>query len=163
MYRHIKMSRGFTLIETVVYIALLGMIMTSVLLSVYSLIESTQKDSGKAGAQVEGVFVTRKIGWALADMSAAPTVGGSGCTQTVSITKGGYTNNPIEFRRNTTSNTIEMSEGGVGVYVPITTANVSATCLKFTSIPAVGLVPAGITATTTLSGFDFVNTRYVRK
>lgn len=158
----IKNNRGFTLIETIVYIALLNMLMTGVLLCVYGLIGSIESSHGKTMVQDEGVFVRQKIGWALADMSAQPTTGGSGCAQTVSITKTSYANNPVEFRRNTASNAVEMREGGTGAYVALTTPNVLATCLSFTAIAAAGAVPPGIIATVTISGFDFVHTKYVR-
>jgi hypothetical protein len=56
-----------------------------------------------------------------------------------------------------------MREGGVGAYSAITTSNVSATCLKVSSIAAVGSAPPGVVVTTTISGLDFLNTKYVRK
>lgn len=158
-----KKLRGFTLIETIVYMALLGLIMTGALVTAYDLMGSTQSSAGKTTVQEEGIFVERKLQWALSDMNAAPTTSGSGCIQTISISKTGYAQNPIEFRRNTTTNSIEMREGGLGAYVPITTSNVSVECLKFTSIVAVGLAPPGIVVTTTIAGFDFVNTTYVRQ
>ncbi len=155
--------KGFTLIETIVYMALLGLIMTGVLLSAFDLIASTQSSAGKTTAQEEGAFAERKLEWALADMSAAPITGGSGCAQTLSVNKTGYEKNPVEFRRNALNNTIEIREGGNGSYIALTTNNVSATCLTFTSIPAAGNAPPGVTAATTLNGFEFVNTHYVRK
>ncbi len=155
--------KGFTLIETIIYIALLGLIMTGALVSSYDLISSSQSSSGKTTVQEEGTFVERKIGWALSDMSGAPTLGGIGCTQTLSVNKTGYTKNPVEFRRNVANNSIEMREGGTGAYVAITTSNVAATCLKFASIAAAGSGPAGVIATTTIKGLDFVNTKYVRQ
>jgi prepilin-type N-terminal cleavage/methylation domain-containing protein len=155
--------KGFTLIETIVYMALLGLIMTGALLSAFDLIASTQSSAGKTTAQEEGAFVGRKLEWALADMSATPVAGGSGCAQTLSIAKTGYGKNPVEFRRNTLNNTIEIREGGSVAYTALTTNNVSATCLTFTSIPAAGNAPSGVTAATTLDGFEFVNTQYVRK
>ena len=96
-------------------------------------------------------------------MSTAPTVGGSGCNQTLSINKTGYTENPIVFQRNTTNHSIEIIEGAGGVPVALTTNNVSALCLMFTSIAAVGATPPGVVATTTIDGLDFVNTAYVHE
>ncbi len=153
---------GFTLIGTIVYIALLGLIMTGALISAYDLIESGQKSSGKTTTQDEGTFVERKLEWALSDMRAAPVIGGSGCAQTLSITKEGYNQNPVEFRRNTLTNVIEMRQGGTGSYTALTTSNVSASCFGAVAIPAVGGAPAGVIVTTTLGGLNFKNTRYVR-
>lgn len=156
-------AAGFTLIETIIYIALFGFIMTGVIVGAYDLISSTQGSAGKTTVQEEGTFVGRKFEWALSDMSGASIVGGNGCAQTLSITKTGYPRNPIEFQRNTLSNTIEIREGSSGGYTPITTNNVVASCLTFTPIAASGSGPAGITITLTINGLDFVNTKYVRK
>jgi Tfp pilus assembly protein PilE len=155
--------KGFTLVETIVYIALLGLIMTGALLTSYELILSSQKSSGKTTMQEEGTFVMRKLEWALADMSVAPTVGGSGCDQTLSVSKTGYGSNPVQFQRNSANNSIEMRKGGVGAYTPITTSNVSVGCFGVVSLAAVGSAPPGVIVTTTIGGLNFVNTKYVRK
>ncbi len=154
--------KGFTLIETVIYIALLGMLMTGTLMTAYDLFESSQKSSGKATVQEEGSFVQRKMTWALTGMTSAPTVGGFNCSQTLSVSKAGAAT-PVEFQRNSTNNTIEMREGGVGSFLPITTGNVSATCLQFSTIAASGSGPSGVTATLTISTLPFSVTKYVRK
>lgn len=151
--------KGFTLIETIIYIALLGLIMTGALLTAYALIDSGSYGSGKNTMVDEGSFVIRKIAWALTGMSATPVVGGSGCSQTLSVTKAGHGDNPIEFRRSAANDTIEMRQGGAGAYAPLTTGNVSATCLRFKLFSE---APAGLSATTTVNGFDFGTTKYIR-
>jgi prepilin-type N-terminal cleavage/methylation domain-containing protein len=161
MYTNIQ-QRGFTLIETIVYIALLGFLMTSTLTCVWSLLESARKSDGRAVVQGEGSFVERKLAWALADMSAAPAVDGSGCNQTLTVYKTNYPKNPVVFQRSGTNNAIEIREGGAAP-VALTTANVSAACLTFVLIPASGKSPAGVTATATIDDLAFTITRYVRK
>lgn len=159
------MTRGFTLIEAIVYIALLALIMTGAVAASYQLLSSSASLNAKNTVGEEGNFVLRKLHWALSDMSSAPTIGGSGCSQTISILKSGFGTNPVEFRRNTsvTPNIIEMREGGTGGYTAVTTGNVSASCLKSQTIPATGTGPAGVTATTTINGLDFVVTKYLRQ
>lgn len=158
-------NKGFTLIEAVIYIALLGLIMTGAVATAYQLLSGAGSLATKNTAQEEGNFVQRKLQWALSDMSNMPVVSGSGCSWNVSITKSGFASNPVELQRNTsvTPNIIEMREGGTGSYTAITTGNVSASCLKFASILPTGTGPAGITATTTINGLDFVVTKYIRK
>jgi prepilin-type N-terminal cleavage/methylation domain-containing protein len=150
--------RGFTLIETLIYIALLGLIMTGALLTAYDLIGSATQVTGNATVVDEGSFVGRKIAWSLTG-STTPTVAGSGCSMTLSVIKAGHGSNPIEFRRNATDKTIEMRQGGTGVFTPITTANVAAECLKFGIYAG---IPQGVTATTTINGHEFAITRYSR-
>ncbi len=154
--------KGLTLIETVVYIALFSILMTGALTASFDLLESGQKSLGKATVQEEGSFVQRKMDWALGDMSVAPTVSGSSCTQSISVSKTGYASNPVVFQINTTNKTVEIKENG-GSAVALTTSNVSATCLKFTANPAECGLQGGVTATISLSGLDFVTTKCLRK
>lgn len=155
-----RTSPGFTLIETIIYIALFGLIMSGSLLAAYGLIGSASQGSDTTTVVDEGSFVTRKIAWALSGMSAVPAIGGSGCNQTLSVTKFGHVDNPIEFRRNSSGN-IEMRQGGAGSYTPLTTLNVEATCLKFSLFSYSG-VPTGVSASTTIDGVEFAVTRYSR-
>ena len=153
--------KGFTLIETVVYIALLGILMGGAVLTSYDLLESSSKSSGKTAVQEEGSFVQRKMEWALSGATAV-TVGGSNCNQTLSVTKAGASN-PIQFQLDAFSGAVQMREGGLGAYTPLTTSNVSVSCLKFASIAAISPGPSGIIATTTIQSLDFVVTKYLRK
>jgi len=151
--------RGFTLIETLIYIALFALIMGGTLAITYQLVESAGRTTGNATVQDEGVFVLRKLDWALGSMASAPTIGGSGCSQTISITRtGSAAPNPIEFRLS--SGKVEMRMGGTGSYDALTTDNVSATCLQFASLSG-GL--SGVSATTTISGKEFSTTKYRRQ
>lgn len=152
---------GVTLIETVIYIALLGLIMTGALTAAYNLVGAASQNSGSTAVAEEGSFVARKISWALADLSSEPVVSGVGCAQKLSVTKEGYGYNPVEFRRNAASSSVEMREGGAGVWVPLTTRNVSATCLQFGLQSEPGL-PAGVAATTTIDDTEFSVIKYMR-
>ena len=149
------MKRGFTLIETVVYVALLGLIMSTMLVGVYQILQAQASTSNKTIMQEESTFVLRKIDFALSGISALPVVGGSGCTQTLHTTKYDGTNWYFKI----IGSEIDASENG-STYYPITTANISATCLKFNLIPAGS--PTGVTATVTIGGTDFVTTKFLR-
>lgn len=151
-----KISSGFTLIETIIYIALLSIIMSGALITSYQLIDGASTLDSKATTQEEGNFVLRKINWALtgAQVIATPI---AGCNSALAVSK--YDGTSIAIRLS--SGKVEISESGVGgAYLPITTENASTTCLKFQLI---GLNPVGITATTTINGIDFVITKYIRK
>ena len=53
--------RGFTLIETVIYIALYALIIGGIVVSVYALIESSGQNKTKAMVHEEGLFILSKI------------------------------------------------------------------------------------------------------
>jgi prepilin-type N-terminal cleavage/methylation domain-containing protein len=56
---------GFTLLETIIYIALFGVLMSGALLTVYELLGSTTSNARAAAILMEGTFVNRKLSWAL--------------------------------------------------------------------------------------------------
>ena len=156
---------GFTLIEIVIYIALFSIIISGCFVTAFNLIEGYDKLNTKAVLEEEGNFILRKIDWALTgtDPSLPPSITGSGCSQTLTTNKISFPSNPIVVRRQSSLNSpIEMKEG-INSFSPISTANVSVSCLKFLSIPASGNSPAGITATVTINNHDYVITKYIRK
>jgi type II secretory pathway pseudopilin PulG len=59
--RHPQSQKGFTLIEAVLYIGLLALVMTSVLIATYRLIETTDKTQARAMVQGDAQFVLAKI------------------------------------------------------------------------------------------------------
>ncbi len=154
--------RGFTLIETVIYIALLGILLTGALVASADLIESAGKSNAHATVQDEGSFASRKLEWALTGLTAAPAISGSSCAQTLTLTKTGAQNNPIVFQYNSATKAIEMKEGLNGPNA-VTTSNVSVSCLSFTNIPATGSGPSGISASFTINGVVFGVTKYLRQ
>lgn len=162
--------KGFTLIETLVYIALLGLLMTGALLGSYNLVQSSSRTTTSTAAQDEGSFALRKLEWAVAGMTVQPSLGGSGCNGAISVTKTGAPA-AIRFKRDAMTNSIQMCEDSGCAYVPITTDNVSVSCFAVSSLPSVGGGPSGVTATITLTpkvgvpnpkSYDFTLTRYIR-
>lgn len=154
-------NKGFTLIETIIYIALFTILIVGGFTTAYQLIQGSDTLSVKTVTQEEGNFLLRKMDWALTGLDSAnpPIVVVNGCDSSIRIYKYAYVKNPIDFRRNVTSSSIEIQEAGSG-YLPVTTSNVKATCLRFQNISG---TPAGITATTTIDGIDFTITKYIRK
>jgi len=155
-------SRGFTLIEAIIYIALLSFIMTGAVVTSYQLAASSTKLSVDTSTQEEGDFVLRKIDWALNGTSTAasittPLPGSYGASLALTRTDG----TTVRIRKNGTA--IEISKDGGSTYVPLTTSNVSVTSLSFHAIAPVGTQPAGIEASTTINGTVFYTERYSRK
>jgi prepilin-type N-terminal cleavage/methylation domain-containing protein len=75
-------NKGFTLMETMIYIALFGIIMTGAVVGTYNLIEGGNHNINSTRIQEEGTFLNRKINWALSGATAA-TISGGGSTLTV--------------------------------------------------------------------------------
>ena len=156
-------NRGFTLIETILYVALLALIVGGALLAVLDLIEGAGRVSTRTSLQDEGNFVLRKINSALTGASTI-NVPVSGISNTLSVSR--Y--DGIEVRIRLTGTTLEMSEDGGANYLPLTTENVSVVGLEFGRVAG---TPAGVIATTTMrnvasttpGSVDFVIKKYLRK
>ncbi|MBP6883688.1 MAG: prepilin-type N-terminal cleavage/methylation domain-containing protein [Candidatus Pacebacteria bacterium] len=152
------MKKGFTLIETLIYIALFSLLLGGAFVITYQLIESSGKLSIKNTIQNEGNFVMRKLSWALTGVdytiTTTPTSGNSPTNRLV-VTK--YNGNKITMQLNGTK--IEMKESANdNTFLAITTDNVVVSSLSF-QYETLG----GITATAIIDGVTFTTTKYFRK
>ncbi len=82
--------RGFTLIETIVYLALFSILFTGVLVSSYTFFRGAENVSARVVKENEIAFVVRKMATLLASASAvtSPSSGTSGSTLTFSTYSG---------------------------------------------------------------------------
>jgi prepilin-type N-terminal cleavage/methylation domain-containing protein len=165
------MTRGFTLIEMIVYVALLTLVMGGTLAATYELLSGQGRASGHNTTEEEGSFVLGKFAFAMGQITATSTPSiGSPNTHTLDITT---TSGPFKLClinsaiRMSTTSTCSASSGEA-----LTTSNVRVTGLDFIYLPAVGSGPDGIVASTTLvasttapalQGETFRMTRYLRK
>ena len=81
-------NRGFTLIETIIYIALSGLIIAGVLVSIYPILTGANQTSNKVITESESVFVLRKIAWAIGLGTTAISVSPTGDVLTISTSAG---------------------------------------------------------------------------
>ena len=146
--------RAFTLIETIIYIALFGFIMGSVLLSVYAMVQSGDQFANRNAASDEGMFVMAKLDWALRSLGSVTTPS-SGYGTSLSVTRSDGTQVDVRL----SSGVIEMRINS-GSYLPLTTSNVKVTSLGFSTISG---SPTGVEASTTIQGMSFMTRRYIRK
>lgn len=89
--------RGFTLIETIIYIALISVILTMTLLATIGLLETKNRTAARLEVEEEANFLMGKIGWALAGARAV-TAPAAGATSTaLTVEKFNFAQNPITF------------------------------------------------------------------
>lgn len=77
-----KKQKGFTLVETLMYIALFSVVITGIVMSSYPLITGTERLSQRVTAESEAMFVLHKIGSALSSASSLSVSGGNTLTVT---------------------------------------------------------------------------------
>jgi prepilin-type N-terminal cleavage/methylation domain-containing protein len=81
------MNRGFTLIETLVYLALFALMMASALTAFYTILESNNRNLTKAMVEQEGGFLVGKVDWVLTGVRTILLPGGGSSGNTLSVTK----------------------------------------------------------------------------
>lgn len=139
------MKKGFTLIETIIYIALLAFLMGAGISAAFYIIDSSQKNKSEVNVQAEGNFILRKLEWAL---TGADDVSVSGTTLTV--TKAG---GPLVFSYDGSK---YFQLGGLNLNSSLVT--VSGVVFFVDTTP-----PKKITADFTVNGKAFNLTKYLRK
>ena len=140
----VNTNKGFTLIETLVYIALLTFVIGVGVSAAYYLIDSSAKGKSDVNTIAEAEFLMRKIDWA---MTGATSVDAG----LMKIMKGGE---EIIFDIDNERATISID----GDTEYITSERVKVIGLEFIAIS-----PNGITASSTIDGKHFEVTKYLRQ
>lgn len=160
MIKQAKKQSGFTLIEALIYLALFGLLFTGVIICVYSVLESSDRNQAKALMQADANFIAAKINWALsgAQSISVPAQGNLQIT-----TPSG----PLEFKLDPLNNTDLLLSG-----VTLNNSNEKVTDLFFIKIDANGDKPQGLKYGFNLSSLtpsgasiytDFASIIYLRK
>ena len=147
-------QKGFTLIETLIYIALLAFIIGAGVSAAYYIIDSSARGKAEVGTIAEAEFLMRKIDWALTGSTINTPI--SGTSNLLSVDKYGFSPNPIEIDHDSTSNRARIRINGSGFY--LTSEWVKVTGLEFISI-----FPNGVIASSTIDGAHFEVIKYIRQ
>ena len=125
------MRRGFTLIETLVYLALFSIVIGGLFLSAYAFFESIGRNESQAFIQQERDFLIAKIEWTLSGVNplAANTYG-----LTLSVTKYDGTN----VRMDVSSGKLRMSTNG-GAWHALNNDDSTISSLRFLHTATAGI------------------------
>ena len=159
-YRANELSRGFTLIEILIYMAIMSITIGASLTAVFNLLEGSGKLNSTARIEEEANFIFKKLEWAFGDASAIlnPAAGSSG--QSVSVTKTGFDENPIVF--GLSSGNITMQTGG-GQENALNSESIEVNALTFQHIASDGEKPEGLRSSFTLNGKEYATLIYLRQ
>jgi type II secretory pathway pseudopilin PulG len=151
------MKHGFTLIETIIYMALLSTLITGSLLITYGILDSSIKNQSESILNSEAAFVMKKIEWAMTGATAInnPPAGNSGSVFSI-------TNSGVPYVFDISAGEIRLSRNGAGAE-PLTTQNVSVTSFSVSHIGPLGAKPRAANITLTINGRPFNSTFYLRK
>jgi len=155
-------KQGFTLIEVIIYTALFSIMMGSLIVVVFQLIQSAEKLTLHDSAQEEMIFVLKKIDWALidADKIILPL---SENSKILEINKNNFSDNPIIIKLNESDPIYPYVEFCVKETLcnPITTKNIIVKNLSFTHLPAIRKSPEGILLEIEINNIKIITTKYL--
>ena len=151
-------KKGFTLIETIIYITITGFMISFLVSAAYQLIGSSENISLGVIRNEEANFIIRKIGWAMAGASAInqPAAGEVGTT--LSLTKLNFSDNPIVFEVDSDNLTIKKCSQDE---VVLNSSKVNLESFQFRHIAPVGNSPGGIETTFTIDGTPYETIFYL--
>lgn len=136
-------KNGFTLIETIIYIAILAFLIASGVMSAFYIIDSSGENKIDVNVQAEGNFILRKIDWALTGATDASVAGSS-----LTITK---TSGPYIF-------SFDGSQ-----YLQLGGTNLNSSRVTISSVVfSVSGSPKKITVSFNVNGKPFAITKYLR-
>jgi type II secretory pathway component PulJ len=140
------MRRGFTLLETILYIALLSIILVAMITSAYALMRASAHSEDSTWASTEGLFVMNKIEWILSATSSAARI--------ISPAPGAHSNSLSLITPNADRVTITRNGNGIDIQTgntisPLTSSRVRVSSLSFYNSGAT------IEASTTIDGETF--------
>lgn len=146
---------GFTLLETLIYIALFGVLMTGTLVTVYELLLSSEHNKIALAIQEEGTFLQRKINWALSGATAVNVPN----SETLIITRPDLNSeSPLVLRFDEGRVYLEREGGDESI---LTGEAFVITDVFITTMPAVGLIPTQIHVGYKINGVAFVYLTYL--
>lgn len=70
-------TAGFTLLETIIYVALFSVLMSGSIITVYQLLESTEINQTALLVQAEALFVNQKLSWAFSGATEVTVISSS--------------------------------------------------------------------------------------
>ena len=148
-------SRGFTLLETIIYIALFGVLMSGVLVAVYQLIDGGIRNMQSVAVQEEGLFINRKISWAL---SGATTVTAPDAKTLIIVRPDLGAQSPLTITEQAGEMRLARSTAAP---LPLTTAELMVADTNITVVPAGAGIPASVRVSYTVEGVPFVFKTYL--
>ena len=151
-------NNGFTLIETILYVGLFGLIMSGAVQAAYQLLESGHRNQIAISTQEEGIFLSRKINWAL---TGATNVTVNAGKNVLIVTRPDLlSESPLVVEATTSTMTLKRTGG--------TAKNLSGdrfevTDVSFIKTPATGGAPLSIETKFSINGKAFVFKKYLRQ
>jgi type II secretory pathway pseudopilin PulG len=150
-------SKGFTLIETIIYLALFAILIDGAVVAAFNLFENAGRELTHTMLQEEGNFLIAKINWAVSGAQSVNQPGGYGSLLSVNKVTGlNGSGQPIvtavTISLPSAPGDVLIQDGVVGPYA-LNNSNISVAKLGFlhTLASGNGIDPESVAASTTLT------------
>ncbi|MDO8584749.1 MAG: hypothetical protein Q7R85_01355 [bacterium] len=130
-YAFMHGRRGLSLIETLLYTLIVGIIISGFLFFIYGVLTATERSQGNMELADAKLFVEQKLEWALMGVSAITVPAANATGGTLTLTKVNFGENPITVDA---QNGVLRFQAGAGTPVPITPPEVAVSSLLFDHI-----------------------------
>lgn len=137
----LKTDGGFTLIETIIYSALLSIVIGMVLLAVFQIIDSQDRARSRTEVEEEANFLFAKIKWALTGFQTINQPAVNSTSSLLSVNKYNFSQNPLVF--DLASGALRLRRGS-GATTTINSENITINSLIFSHLAASGTAPAAM-------------------
>ena len=154
-------NRGFTLIETMIYIALFALLMSGAIIGAYNLYEGSNKNVAATGIQEEGVFLNRKINWAISLAKTISPNPNGGDTLTIIPRSGLGVLSPIVIS-GSDNKSITLSRGS-GMPMQLNSDRYPVSNVKFTYTAGIDDKPSSVSVNFLVQGKPFNFRTYLRE
>ncbi len=154
----LKTGAGFTLMETMVYIALFSILMSGAVVGIYNLLEGGNRNVTASLIQEEGTFLNRKISWAMIG-STAVSVSPGGSILTVTRPDLGA-QSPLTLSSAGTAMTIER---GTGLAIQLNSDRFPTHNVLFTYVAGVNGRPPSVSVSFLVQDKPFTFKNYLRQ
>ncbi len=152
-----NLQKGFTLIEIIIYSALIAIIIGYALGGAYSLIQDSDRLNNRAVIDEEANFILKKIGWALSSLEQITTPASGASGQGLTISRYNFASNPVSFALNSGNLTMRTASGPA---IILNNDRTEINSLVFEHFDAVPNKPDGVKTTISINGRVYAMTIY---
>lgn len=132
---------GFTLLETLIYIAVLSLLILFLVLVFYQILDSNRETRARLTVTADARFLMGKIEWALLGAQTINQPAAGGTSSVLSVSRYNFGQNPLVF--DAASGTARLRRGS-GQPAALTGSEVQISQMVFQNVAASGSLPAAV-------------------
>lgn len=155
-----KPNTGFTLIEILIYAALIIILIGGSILTINNIITSSSRLNNVVALEEEANFIFKKLEWAFSDSNEINSPASGLSASSISVDKTNFNNNPIRFSLSSNNILIKVGNGTEKI---LNSESININNLSFEHLSEGNGKPAGIKTTIDIEEIEYTSLIYLRK